>query len=37
MPQRIPRASTRLASLGMTTLALAFPAITAQTGYAAGR
>jgi LPS-assembly protein len=36
MPQRIPRASTRLASLGLTTLALAFPAITAQTGYAAG-
>jgi LPS-assembly protein len=38
MPQRIPRASTRLASLGLTTLALAFPAaITASDAYAAAR
>ncbi|MDB5396072.1 MAG: ostA [Rhodospirillales bacterium] len=36
MPQRISRASTRLASLGLTTLALASPAIVAQTSYAAG-
>jgi LPS-assembly protein len=37
MPQRIPRASTRLASVGLTTLALAFPmAFTGPEAYAAG-